>query len=158
MRVRADHAKRSALGKCRLEKDKLGLRFLETIPSTLEALERVLASLMALARDMKCGNGEMDEVELALREALLNAVVHGNRQDPTRKVMVRGFCQPDRGMLLVVEDEGGGFDPTKVPDPTGAEFLLETHGRGLFLIRCSVDRVRFSRSGKRVTMVKRLRR
>jgi anti-sigma regulatory factor (Ser/Thr protein kinase) len=61
-------------------------------------------------------------------------------------------------MLLVVEDEGAGFDPKEVPDPTQAERLFATHGRGLFMIRHAMDRVRFSRSGRRVTMVKRLRR
>ena len=59
--------------------------------------------------------------------------------------------------VLVVEDEGGGFDPKQVPDPTQAERLFESHGRGLFLIRRVVDRVRYSRSGRRGTMVKRLR-
>jgi serine/threonine-protein kinase RsbW len=61
-------------------------------------------------------------------------------------------------MLVAVEDEGAGFDPRKVPDPTQAECVLETHGRGLFLMRQLMDRVRISRSGRRVTLVKRLRR
>jgi serine/threonine-protein kinase RsbW len=144
-------------GRWHLEKRKLALRFLEVIPSTFEAMEGVLTKLMALASEMKCGGDHLQDIELALREALANAIVHGNRQDPKQKVVVRCYCQPDRGMLLAVEDEGAGFDPTKVPDPTHAERLLETHGRGLFLIRQVVDRVRISRSGRRVTMVKYIR-
>jgi serine/threonine-protein kinase RsbW len=140
-----------------MERRKLALRFLEIIPSTFEAMEGVLGNLMALARDMKCGEGHLADIELALREALVNAIVHGNRENPKQKVVVRCYCQPDRGMLLAVEDEGAGFDPTKVPDPTHAERLFETHGRGLFLIRQIVDRVRISRSGRRVTMVKYIR-
>jgi serine/threonine-protein kinase RsbW len=150
-------ARPSRPGRWHLEKRKLALRFLEVIPSTFEAMEGVLTKLMAQVREMKCGEDHLGEIELALREALVNAIVHGNRQDPKQKVVVRCYCQPDRGVLLAVEDEGEGFDPTKVPDPTHAERLLETHGRGLFLIRQSVDRVRISRSGRRVTMVKYIR-
>jgi len=140
-----------------LKKESLGLRLLATIPSTFAAVESVLGRIISLAREMSCGKGLLEDVEVALREALVNAVVHGNRQDPKKQVVVRCFCQQDRGMLLVVEDEGPGFDPNKVPDPTHGERLFETHGRGLYLIRRSVDRVRFSKSGRRVTMVKRSR-
>ncbi|MBZ5543951.1 MAG: ATP-binding protein [Acidobacteriia bacterium] len=139
-----------------MEKDKLALRFYETIPSTLAALEGVVERLLTLARDVKCDHHHLERVELALREALANAIIHGNQQNPGKKVAVRCFCQPDRGMLLVVEDEGSGFDPGRVPDPTQAECLLDTHGRGLFLMRRMMDRVRISRRGTRITMLKRL--
>jgi serine/threonine-protein kinase RsbW len=139
-----------------MEKGRMSLRFDETIPATLQAIEGVIQKIVALASEMKCGEGHLTEIELALREALANAVIHGNRQDPAKKIEVRCFCQPERGMLLVVEDEGAGFDPKEVPDPTQAERLFATHGRGLFMIRHAMDRVRYSRSGRRVTMVKRL--
>ena len=139
-----------------LEKDKLALRFRETIPSTFEALEEVLENLLALARELECDAGHLEDAELALREALVNAIIHGNRSDPEKKVVVSCFCQPHRGLLLAVQDEGPGFDPKKVPDPTRAECLLRTHGRGLFLMRRSMDHVRISHSGRRVTLLKRL--
>jgi len=151
-------SKPAASGRCRMQKGQMSLRFGKTIPATVEALEGVVQNIMALASEMKCGEEHFAEIELALREALANAVIHGNRQNPAKKVEVKCFCQPDRGMLLVVEDEGAGFNPKEVPDPTQAEGLFETHGRGLFLIRRTMDHVRFSRSGRRVTMVKRLRR
>jgi serine/threonine-protein kinase RsbW len=141
---------------CLMEKDKLALRFYEAIPSTLAALEGVVERLVALARDVKCDYRHLERVELALREALANAIIHGNQQDPEKRVVVRCFCQPDRGMLLVVEDEGVGFDPARVPNPTQAECLLETHGRGLFLMRRMMDSVRISHRGTRITMLKRL--
>jgi serine/threonine-protein kinase RsbW len=143
--------------KCRMEQDKLTLRFVDTIPSTFAALEKVVGELMELARDVKCDGEHLEHVELALREALANAITHGNRQDPQKKVRVRCFCQPDKGMLVTVEDEGSGFDPQNIPDPTHAECLLATHGRGLFLMRRLVDHVRISRAGRRVTLVKHLR-
>jgi serine/threonine-protein kinase RsbW len=141
---------------CPMDRDKLALRFYEAIPSTLAALEGVVERLVALARDVKCDDRHLERVELALREALANAIIHGNQQDPEKKVVVRCFCQPDRGMLLVVEDEGAGFDPSDVPNPTQAECLLETHGRGLFLMRRMMDGVRISRRGTRIIMLKRL--
>jgi serine/threonine-protein kinase RsbW len=112
---------------------------------------------MLLAREMKCNVADLDEIELAMREALANAIIHGNRQDPKKRVAVRAYCQPDRGLLMVIDDEGSGFNPAKVPNPTGAECLLETHGRGLFMMRRLMDRVRISRKGRRITLVKRLK-
>jgi serine/threonine-protein kinase RsbW len=114
--------------KCRMDEDKPTLRFADTIPSTFDALEKVVDELVELARDVKCDDQHLERVELALREALANATVHGNRQDPQKKVLVRCFCQPSRDLLLAVEDEGAGFDPTKLPHPTKAECLLEAVG------------------------------
>jgi serine/threonine-protein kinase RsbW len=145
------------LAKIQVEKDLLALRFYEVIPSTFEALDEVVDTLMLLAREMKCNSADLDAIELAMREALANAIIHGNRQDPTKRVAVRAYCQPDRGLLMVIDDEGAGFNPTKVPNPTGAECLLETHGRGLFMMRRLMDRVRISRKGRRITLVKRLK-
>jgi serine/threonine-protein kinase RsbW len=154
--VAGHKTKRARSGECRMERDKLALRFYDAIPSTLAALEDVVERLVTLACDLKCDRRHLERVELALREALANAIIHGNRQDPEKKVVVRCFCQPDRGMLLVIEDEGAGFDPSKVPNPTQAECLLETHGRGLFLMHRMMNTVRISRRGTRVTMLKRL--
>jgi serine/threonine-protein kinase RsbW len=153
----AHPARSRHVAKVHVDRDLLALRFYEVIPSTLEALDEVIDMLLILAREMKCSTHELDEVELAMREALANAVIHGNRRDPKKKVAIRCYCQPDRGMLLVIDDEGPGYDPAKVPNPTHAECLMETHGRGLFLMRRLMDRVRVSRKGTRVTLVKRLK-
>jgi serine/threonine-protein kinase RsbW len=145
------------LGKIQVDKDMLALRFYEVIPSTFEALDEVIDTLMILARDMKCHSNSLDEIELAMREALANAIIHGNQQDPNKRVAVRAYCQPDRGILLVIDDEGSGYNPAKVPNPTGAECLLQTHGRGLFMMRRLMDKVRISRKGTRITLVKKLK-
>ena len=145
------------LAKIQVEQDMLALRFYEVIPSTFEALDEVIDTLMILARDMKCRSESLDAIELAMREALANAIIHGNQQDPNKNVAVRAYCQPDRGILLVVDDEGSGYNPAKVPNPTGAQCLLQTHGRGLFMMRRLMDRVRISRQGRRITMVKKLK-
>ena len=155
--VRSPKARPRHLAKLQVDKDLLALRFYEVIPSTFEALDEVVDTLMLLAREMKCNNADLDAIELAMREALANAIIHGNRQDPNKRVAVRAYCQPDRGLLMVIDDEGSGFNPAKVPNPTGAECLLETHGRGLFMMRRLMDRVRISRKGRRITLVKRLK-
>lgn len=156
MRVVLRKGKHARICQRPMERDKLALRFYETIPSTLVALEGVVEHLLTLAREVKCDSQHLERIELALREALANAIIHGNKQDPRKKVVVQCYCQPDRGMLLVIEDEGPGFDPRQIPDPTQAECLLETHGRGLFLMRRMMDSVRISRRGTRITLLKRL--
>jgi serine/threonine-protein kinase RsbW len=95
-------------------------------------------------------------VGLALEEAVVNGLQHGNRGDPRKRVRVRYLVAPE-GVLAEVEDEGRGFDPGLVPDPTLPENLDRPSGRGLFLMRHYMDRVRFSRRGNRVVLYKRRR-
>ncbi len=142
----------------RFERSKMALSFVEKIPSTLPAAGRIVAKVLRLAERMKCGDAEMDKVELALREALTNAIIHGNLRSPRKRVSVRCFCQSDCGMLLVVEDEGSGFNPKKIPDPTRGRNIYSSHGRGIYLMRQLMDEVRFQRSGSRVVLKKRGRR
>jgi serine/threonine-protein kinase RsbW len=130
------------------------LRFWQTIPSTHPAVERVIRRILRVARTMGCAKGELHKVELALHEALINAIMHGSEGDPKRKVAVCCLCAEDKGMLLVVRDFGPGFDPSRVPDPTHAENVYETHGRGIFLMRQLMDEVRFEEGGRQVVLSK----
>jgi serine/threonine-protein kinase RsbW len=91
---------------------------------------------------------------LALTEALVNAVQHGNHSDPTKRVRVRHQVTAVR-VLVEVEDDGAGFDPRKVPDPCAPENLERPGGRGLLLMRSSMTWVRFNPRGNRVTLCKR---
>lgn len=142
---------------CPLRRDKLVSRFCEVIPSTLDALNQVQDRVMAGLKDLPCAPEDLAGVSIALREALANAVLHGNREDPTKRVVVACFCegQGDGRVLLVVRDEGPGFDPGEVPDPTGAEAVHELHGRGIYLIRHFMDEVRFEQGGSEVLLRKR---
>ena len=142
----------------RFERSKMALSFSETIPSTLTAANRMVAKVLRVAERMKCGEEEMNKVELALREALTNAILHGNLRSPRKRVSVRCYCQEDCGMLLTVEDEGSGFDTDKILDPTEGENIYSSHGRGIYLMRKLMDEVRFERSGARVVLKKRGRR
>jgi serine/threonine-protein kinase RsbW len=96
-------------------------------------------------------------VGLAVREAVINAIVHGNQQDPELNVDVT-LTSGEQGLVASVRDYGRGFDPQETPDPTSNNNLLKTSGRGLLLIRAFVDEVEFSKksTGMEITMTKRV--
>jgi anti-sigma regulatory factor (Ser/Thr protein kinase) len=86
---------------------------------------------------------------IAMREALVNAVTHGNRHDTSRKVYVQYVCEPDDSLSIVIRDEGAGFDPSSVPIPKD---LGEDRRRGIHLMASCMDEVQFRRSGTEVYM------
>jgi len=92
-------------------------------------------------------------INLALEEALTNAIRHGNRLDPTKKVHVEAKVTPKR-VEIIVEDEGPGFDRHRIPDPTTTENLEKCSGRGILLIESYMSRVTWDRGGRRVRMIK----
>lgn len=141
---------------CLLRRDKLVSEFCEVIPSTASALDAVVERVQAVAATLPCAPEELDAMELALREALANAILHGNHSDPSKKVIIACFCEcaAPAGVLLVVRDEGAGFDPSQVPDPTTAQAIHSTHGRGIFLMRQFMDGVRFRDNGCEVELRK----
>ena len=128
----------------------LGSRF-----ENIEVAERALRDLCDAAG---CDGDDLYWVVTALREAIANAVRHGNRAQPERKVHVD--YSVDRCTVTIrVEDEGEGFDPAAVPDPTVPENLLRPSGRGIFYMQQFMNRVEFGRStngGTSVLMVKQL--
>src|SRR6266699_5255475 len=89
--------------------------------------------LMNLIATSHCDCGEEEFVELALREALSNAMIHGNRLDPRKLVHVRCCCDFGKGVFILVRDQGTGFDPHNVPNPLAVENLGAEHGRGIHL-------------------------
>jgi len=90
-------------------------------------------------------------VHLALEEALANAVRHGNQRDPTKRVRIDYELNGQR-LLVRVTDQGAGFAPSRVPDPTLPENLETASGRGLLLMRQFMTWIRFNRRGNQVTM------
>jgi serine/threonine-protein kinase RsbW len=110
---------------------------------------------MRLIEESHCIPGEESAVELALSEALSNAVIHGNRLDARKLVHVRGRCQVGNGISLIVSDQGQGFDASTILDPVAVENLEAEHGRGIHLMRWAMDEVSFKRRGTEVHMCKR---
>ncbi len=98
-----------------------------------------------------------DEIEIAVLEALANAVIHGNGENPDKQVHLTCRCSMDGEVSIVVRDEGEGFDSQAVPDPTELQGLLLSHGRGLHLMRTLMDEVSFAENGTVVRMRKQMK-
>jgi serine/threonine-protein kinase RsbW len=113
-------------------------------------LDEVTATLSGLGCPPRVCMG----VRLALEEAVVNGLRHGNRGDPAKRLRVRYRIGPE-GVVAEIEEEGAGFDPSRVPDPTQPEFLDRPGGRGLMLMRHYMTWVLFSSRGNRVTLCKR---
>jgi serine/threonine-protein kinase RsbW len=96
------------------------------------------------------------EVEMALREALANAVRQGCGNDPAKEVECSLSCRASHEIRIVVRDPGAGFDPAAIPSPIATENLHGWHGRGIYLIRQLMDDVWFERGGTEIHMRKRL--
>jgi len=106
--------------------------------------------LMSLIARSGCIRGKEEFVEIALREAVANAILHGNRMDARKLVHVRCCCETAKGIFIVVRDQGDGFDPNNVPNPLAVENLVAEHGRGIYLMKLAVDEVSFERGGTEV--------
>jgi serine/threonine-protein kinase RsbW len=124
------------------------------IPSEINAISPLVERLMRLVEGSHCVTGEETAVELALREALSNAVVHGNRLDTHKLVHVRCRCKVGKGISITVSDQGQGFDPSAVPDPLSVDNLEADHGRGIHIMKLLMDEVSFEQRGTEVHMRK----
>jgi serine/threonine-protein kinase RsbW len=93
------------------------------------------------------------KMKITLTELLVNAIDHGNNKDCSKRVTVGHLIDKSR-VVVSVMDEGEGFDPAAVPDPTLPENLVKDSGRGLFIVRCYVDSLSFNEKGNRITIVK----
>ena len=126
------------------------------IPSEIKAITPLVERLMRLIEGSHCITGEESAVALALREALSNAVIHGNRLDAHKLVHVRFRCKVRSGISLVVSDQGQGFEVYRVPDSAAVENLEAEHGRGIQPMKLVMDEVSFQHGGTEVHMCKRL--
>jgi anti-sigma regulatory factor (Ser/Thr protein kinase) len=125
-----------------------------TISADPNAINGVVEGVMQVVRQMKSAEGKEYEVELALREALANAIVHGCKNDQTKKVECCVLCTESSGVMIVVRDPGQGFNVQEVRDPLAAENLHSDHGRGIYLINQLMDEVSFERNGSEIRMRK----
>lgn len=128
------------------------------MPSEITAISPLVDQLMRLIEGSHCVCGEEASVELALTEALNNAVVHGNRMDRQKSVQILCRCELGNGISIVVKDHGQGFDPAAVADPTLAENMGADHGRGVWIMKTVMDEVSFECGGAEVRMRKAPRR
>jgi serine/threonine-protein kinase RsbW len=128
------------------------------VASRFEMLDIVQAVLTHLAGHVGFDEEKAHYMSVAVRESVVNAIKHGNAQDPERRVRVE-FTVADQALEVTVQDEGTGFDPEGVADPLQEENLLKADGRGMFFMRSFMDEVAYSfppEGGTLVRMVKRL--
>jgi serine/threonine-protein kinase RsbW len=140
--------------RCDFEADKLMVRFTAMVKADVNAIQPVVNGIMQIITGMKCGAGKEHEIELALQEAMANAVIHGCRNDPSKMVEACVACDQSRGLLIVVRDPGPGFDPASIPNPTKGQSVFSEHGRGIFLVNQLMDEVHFERGGTEIHMRK----
>lgn len=126
-----------------------------TLDSSLQSVNTAEETAQLLAG--KAGFDEDDclKISMAVREAAVNAVLHGNAYDPAKKMTV-AFENTGRALVITITDEGRGLDVNTIPDPTTPENLLKQSGRGIFLMRSFMDevRIRLLAPGTEVTMIK----
>jgi serine/threonine-protein kinase RsbW len=149
-----DHSEEQ-IPECDFDPEKLKLRVRVKLAADRKSVDPVVEQVMEAVRETKCVNGKEDAIELALQEALANAVVHGAKEDPSKVVECLVACDEQRGVLIIVRDPGEGFDPKGIPTCTVGENLYSNHGRGIFLINQLMDEVKFRKNGTEIHMVKR---
>jgi serine/threonine-protein kinase RsbW len=127
------------------------------LESTLESVNKAEEMADQIAAQAGWDEDTRGGISMAVREAMINAILHGNAYDPAKRVNLT-FEQNGQELIVTVTDEGKGFVPDEVPDPLAPENLLKQSGRGIFLMRAFMDEVRFRKlnPGTEITLIKRL--
>jgi len=129
-----------------------------TLASTLESVNRAETIAADAAAQAGFNDDEQSNIAMAVREAAVNAVLHGNAYDPQKQVVLAHESTRD-ALVITIRDQGKGLDPDTLPDPLAPENLLKASGRGIFLIRSFMDEVAVRHApegGMEVLMVKRI--
>jgi serine/threonine-protein kinase RsbW len=126
----------------------------QSLPSRVEVISPFAEQLMRFILKFRSPDGTEADIEMALHEALANAVIHGNGDNSCKSVYVTCRCYMDGEVAITVRDEGRGFDPSVLVDPTFRENLLVTHGRGIYIMKTLMDEVSFEEGGAVVMMRK----
>jgi serine/threonine-protein kinase RsbW len=126
----------------------------QSLPSQITIISPFVDQLMHFIARFRTSDGSEMNIETALQEALANAVVHGNQENPRKLVCVACRCTTDGEVSLTVQDEGQGFNMDAVLDPTAPENRLLSHGRGIYLMKTLMDDVSFEQGGAVVYMHK----
>jgi serine/threonine-protein kinase RsbW len=128
-----------------------------TLESSLDSVNRVEQAAEEMARTAGLEDEDVYRVAMAVREAAVNAVLHGNSYDPEKSITATFESTAD-SLIFKIADQGKGLDPETLPDPLAPENLLRGSGRGIFLIRSFMDEVHFRQlqPGTELTLIKHL--
>jgi serine/threonine-protein kinase RsbW len=126
-----------------------------TLDSTLETVNNAEETAGRIAAEAGFDDEDVMKISMAVREAAVNAVLHGNAYDPGKKVTL-AFERTPQDLVITIRDQGKGLDPNKIPDPLAPENLLKTSGRGIFIIRSFMDEVQIypSQTGTEIKLIK----
>jgi len=124
-----------------------------TARGVVSELRTVCAKVLSLAQGLDYLDDDLFAIHLALEEAVVNAVKHGNKRDPSRDVIIEYELSPEK-VDIRVTDQGRGFNPGGLADPRVGENIYKTSGRGVLLIRSYMDSVEYNNTGNSVRMVK----
>jgi len=114
----------------------------ELIPSEIQCIDGAVGRAIDLVEESGCCQ-DVGDIRLALHEALMNAIVHGNRRDPEKFVRMSMEIEAGGELTITVADSGSGFDPAKLPDPTAGQNIYRECGRGVYLIQRLIDEVEY---------------
>jgi serine/threonine-protein kinase RsbW len=128
-----------------------------SLNSTMESVSEVEAIAERVGAESGLDEDNLFRLTMAVREAAVNAVLHGNEYDPVKKITA-SFENTGKSLVVVITDQGKGIDAENLPDPTAPENILRGTGRGIFLIRSLMDEVHFRQlhPGTELTLVKHL--
>ena len=134
-----------------------GTRVTYSLESSLESVDKVEQTAEQMARNAGIDEDETFRFSMAVREAAVNAVLHGNAYDPEKRITAT-FENTGKDLIIRISDQGKGLDPAALPDPLAPENLLRGSGRGIFLIRSFMDEVHFRQlhPGTELTLIKHL--
>jgi serine/threonine-protein kinase RsbW len=126
-----------------------------TLDSTLETVDNAEQTATRIAGEAGFDEDEVMRIAMAVREAAVNAVLHGNAYDPGKKVTL-DFEKTGKDLVITIRDQGKGLDLSTIPDPLAPENLMKTSGRGIFLIRSFMDEVQIhpSHTGTEIKLIK----
>jgi serine/threonine-protein kinase RsbW len=125
-------------------------------PAAAESCAQVHTKVLEITAAVGFEREAQFEIDLALQEALANALIHGCEQDPSKQI----YCHvgvEDGSVVFIISDSGNGFDPDAVPDPRSEFGQGRFSGRGIHFIRSVMDEVAYARNGSELMMRKRLR-
>lgn len=124
-----------------------------TIPSDTSRAAEVQEQIVALLEQHEFSPRDVFAMRLAIEEAIVNAIKHGNKRDLDKNVTISWTVNSQK-VIVSVEDEGAGFDPSDVPDCTAEENLDKPSGRGIMLMKSFLTAVEYNETGNRVTLIK----
>ena len=126
-----------------------------TLDSTLDSVNHAESKAQEVAARVGFNEDDQYNIAMAVREAAVNAVLHGNARDPQKKFFV-AYETTEDALVITITDQGKGLDPLSLPDPLAPENLMKGSGRGIFLIRAFMDEVRFrnAQPGTEITLIK----